>query len=415
MRVQRRPARVLYCESSADGTIGGSHYCLLYLLEHLDRGEFEPLTVFYEEHALIERFRRVSTTIVHPQDMPTRWGANGVLATARRTINLGKFLRTVAGHVRFLRHHEIALIHLNNSITRHQDWMLAAQMARVPCIVHERGLSDVYTARDRAYARRVALIIPMSAWIRDHMVARGVPGDNIRVMYDGLDPDRLHVTVSPEDVRQAWDIPPGARVIGIVGNIRPWKGQETVVRAVVELTTRWPTLVCLFVGATTPADEGYKARLDALISEHGIGSNVRFTGYQRDVANLINIMECVVHASILPEPFGMVVLEAMARRKAVIGSGAGGPTESVVEGRTGFTYAPGDSSALAARIAELLADPARCRSMGEAGYQRLLEAFTMQQYMRNIHEAYRAVLASRPLPADVGLPAPGVSPLRDSL
>lgn len=403
MRTEDGRNRVLYCESSADGTIGGSHYCLLYLLEHLDRSKFEPLTVFYERHALIDRFQATSETIIHDRDRPVSWrGAGPLMPLLGRAVNFGKFLGVVTNHVAFLRRHGIDLVHLNNSITRHQDWMLAARLAGIPCIVHERGLSDTYTARDRLYASRVALIISMSAWIRDHMVSRGVDGRNIRVMYDGLDPAKVAVTKTAAEMRAAWNVPPEARVVGIVGNVRAWKGQETVVNAIIEVVRRVPDVVCFFVGSTTPADEGYLANLKRLVAHAGINRNVRFTGYQKDVPNFINIMEVLVHASVAPEPFGMVVLEGMAQSKPVIGSRAGGPVEMVVEGQNGFTFPPGNAPELAARLVELLEDPDRARAMGAAGFQRLTAQFTMTRYMENIHGAYSAILEGRPVPPELG-------------
>lgn len=415
MSTRTTPVKVLYCESSADGTIGGSHYCLLYLLEHLDRAQFEPLTVFYEEHAIASRFRAVSETVIYPQDAPVRWGQNGPLALLRKLVNLGKFGATVTGNVAFIRRHGIQLVHLNNSITRHQNWMLAARLAGVPCIVHERGLSVSYSPTDKAYARRVAAIIPMSAWIRDHMVERGVPGDNIRVMYDGLDPAHVMVRVPAAEMRRAWQLTMDQRVIGIVGNIRPWKGQETVAKAFIEIASSCPDVVCFFVGKTTPADEAYLAGLQRRIADAGLEHRVRFTGYQQDVPSLMNLMDIVIHASVEPEPFGMVVLEGMAQRKPVVGSRAGGVVEMVVDGQTGFTFPPGDSHQLATHLATLLADSARAQAMGNAGYERLLQSFTMQQYMRNIHETYRAVLAGRPIPADVGVVTNRVGSLQGSV
>jgi glycosyltransferase involved in cell wall biosynthesis len=413
---KRDVAKVLFCESSADGTIGGSHYCLLYLIEHLDRTRFEPLVVFYEPNPILPRFEAAAKTIIHPQDRPVQWSNAGALpALAGRAVNFFRFLAVVRSHIAFLRRHHIDIVHLNNSITRHQDWALAAFLAKVPCIVHERGLNRAYTARDRALARRLALIIPMSAWIRDHMVERGVPGENIRVMYDGLDPDLVKVTTPAAELRQAWNIGDHERVIGIVGNVREWKGQETVVRAMIEVARRFPNVVCFIVGNTTTADQAYLAKLKKIAADAGIERNLRFTGFQRDVPSFMNMMEVVIHASIAPEPFGMVVLEGMAQRKAVIGSRAGGVIEMVVEGETGFTFPPGDAQTLAARIGNLLEDPARAVRMGEAGYERLLREFTITKYMNNIHGTYEAVLDRRPVPADLGLPATAASALRSQV
>jgi glycosyltransferase involved in cell wall biosynthesis len=402
-------AKVLYCESNVDGTIGGSHYCLLFLVEQLDRARYEPIVLFYEDHALIPRFRAAAETIIDDQHDPARWTPGGLLrlpaVLARRAVNMGRLAARVARCVRFLRDRDIALVHLNNSVRRHHDWMAAAMIARVPCVTHERGLNDVYTWSDRWYGRRLAAIIPMSAWIRDHMVARGVDPANIRVMYDGLDPAAATPQTGEAAMREAWDISPDQRVVGIVGNVRHWKGQETVVRALIEVVKTHPDLVCFFVGAATPGDQPYLEELKRLVAEAGIEANVRWTGFQKDPSSFRQMMDVVIHGSLRPEPFGMVVLEAMAQRKPVIGSGAGGVVEIVVEGETGYTFPPGNWEVLAARLTELLDDPARARAMGERGYQRLLSAFTLDHYMEDIHRTYDALLAGRPLPPDVGLPA----------
>ena len=407
--MKRERARILYCESNVDGTIGGSHYCLLHLVEHLDRSQFEPLVVFQDDHALVPRFRAAAETLVFPRHAPVQWGGGGPLALplvlARRTVNSLKLASTIASRVSFLKRRRIDLVHLNNSITRYHDWMNAAFLAGVPCIVHERGLNESYTRSDIAWAHRLALIVPMSRWIQDHMVERGVPANKIRVMYDGLDPATIRADRSPAVIREEYGINPDQPVVGIVGNIREWKGQETVVRAMIEVVKAHPRLVCFFVGASTSEDAAYVDRLNRLIADAGIQSNVRFTGYQQDPGSFVRTMQFVMHASVQPEPFGMVVLEAMAQRKAVVGSRAGGVIEMVVEGETGYTFPPGDWQTLASQMLELLGAPEKAGQMGEAGYTRLINHFTMQRYMDEIHRTYRAILAGEPVPGDVGFAA----------
>jgi glycosyltransferase involved in cell wall biosynthesis len=406
-----KPRKVLYCESNVDGTIGGSHYCLLWLVQNLDRSAFTPLVVFYEEHALVPRFRELADTMILPQPDTVRWGQgrSGLLAMPlgifRRGVNFLKFLKRVAGFVSFLKQHDIALVHQNNSIKRHSDWMLASIIAGVPCIAHERGINRHFSWGERQLGQRMKMIIPMSKSIMDFMVKGGVSPDNIRVLYDGLDPNRVRPQRSPEMLRKEFGVGPDQPVIGIVGNVREWKGQETVVRALIDVLKARPDAVCFFVGATTPWDKPYRAKLDDIIARAGIGANVRFTEYQSDPASFVNMMSIVMHASIEPEPFGMVVLEAMAQRKPIVGSRAGGVVEMVVEGKTGYTFPPGDHAELARRLIELLNDPERAARMGEAGYQRLLESFSIEQYMDGIHSVYRSILDRQPLAPTVGIPA----------
>lgn len=409
------PVNVLYCESNMDGTIGGSHYCLLHLVENLDRTRFRPIVVFFEQHALIPAFQKVAETIIRTPYAPVRWSSGKATLTtwplvlARRVVNLVKFVLAVAEHISFLKRHRIALVHQNNSITRHRVWMCAALLARVPCVASERGLNSSYNVWDRFYAATLALIIPMSRWIMDHLVERGVSPGNIRVMYDGVDPDAITITQSPEALRQAYGIRPEQVVVGIVGNIREWKGQETVVRALIEVVKVHPEVVCMFVGAATPGDKAYADRLHMMIEEAGIKRNVRFTGYQSNPANFVNIMRFVIHASVLPEPFGMVVLEAMVQRKAVIGSRAGGVIEMVVEGVTGYTFPPGDTAMLSIHMLELLGNPELAARMGEAGYERLIRLFTLRRYMEEIHASYDAILREQPVPKQIGIAPHGVA------
>lgn len=410
------PLNILYCESNIDGTIGGSHYCLLHLVENLDRRRFNPLVVFYENHALVPAFQKVAETIVRAPYAPVTWGSGKTaplywpLILARRAVNMIKFFYAVAEHIAFLKRHNIALVHQNNSITRHREWMCAAFFARVPCVASERGLNASYSMLDRAYAATLALIIPMSRWIMDHMVERGVSSRNIRVMYDGLDPKTITITESAESLRKLYGLKPDQKIIGIVGNLREWKGQETVVCALIEVAKTHPQVVCFFVGAASATDRHYEDHLQAIIREAGIEDNVRFTGYQNNPANFVNMMEFVIHASVLPEPFGMVVLEAMAQRKAVIGSRAGGVIEMVVEGVTGFTFPPGNSAVLATHLRELLNNPERGKTMGEAGYKRLVTTFTLRRYMDEIHASYDAILRGRLVPKEIGLAHQGSEP-----
>jgi glycosyltransferase involved in cell wall biosynthesis len=361
--------------------------------------------MFYDDHPLVPRFRALSTTHVFPMDAPAQWGTGNsnplltfVAVVARKAVNMVRLVRKIARHVSFLRTNKVDLLHLNNSISRHHDWMVAALLTRVPCVVHERGLPE-YGASDRFFARRLSLIIPVSRAIARAMVDQGVSPDNLRVMYDGLNPAKLKPATSADTLRAEWNVRPEQPIVGIVGNIREWKGQETVVRALIEVVKAQPDVVCFFVGATTPLDQPYMDRLTEMIAKANIQPNVRFTGYQKDVPSIVHMMRFVIHASVAPEPFGMVVLEAMAQRRPVVVSRAGGVVEMVVEGETGYTFPPGDARELAARMIQLLENPRQAEKMGERGYERLVADFSLQSYMSDIHGAYRSILSGRQLPA----------------
>jgi glycosyltransferase involved in cell wall biosynthesis len=120
--------------------------------------------------------------------------------------------------------------------------------------------------------------------------------------------------------------------------------------------------------------------------------NVLLTGYCPNIANILALAEIAVHTSVAPEPFGRVLLEAMALRKPVVGSRAGAVPEIVVHGQTGFTFTPGNPEELAGHILDLLADPARARAFGDAGYQRLVSHFHVRANVERTTAVYEKLL-----------------------
>ena len=203
----------------------------------------------------------------------------------------------------------------------------------------------------------LSAVICISEAVRANLLEHRVAAGNLRVIENGLDPAQVAPRSTPEDVRRSLGIDERSRVIGLVGNIKEWKGQEVVVRALPAIIARVPEVVCLFVGAASEPDRRYEARLRELISRLGLERHVVFTGYREHVADFLNVMEVPIHASILPEPFGRVLLEAMAMRKPMVGSRAGAVPEIIEHGVTGYTFAPGDSDELASYVIDLLERP----------------------------------------------------------
>jgi glycosyltransferase involved in cell wall biosynthesis len=381
----RRPVRVLYCETNIDGTIGGSYYSLLYLVKGLDKSRFAPLVVFYASHNLLGAFEATGAeTVVWPrsgrfvlvEQLPRAlaWARPLVLA-AQKVLNLVRgFLWPTIERVLFLWRRRVDLVHLNNSILYNHDWMLAARLTRRPCVSHERGINEHYPSAARYWGSHLDAIVCISDAVRAALASAGADSGNLVTIHNGFDPAEIRVEVPAPELRQRFGLESHADVVVMVGNFKAWKGQETVIRAIDRRRTR-PEVCCPLVGATAPADQAFEDEMRGLVASLGLQNHVVFAGYHRNVPDMLMMADVVVHASILPEPFGRVILEAMACRKPVIGSRAGGVPEIIEDGRTGLMFPPGDHEALAADILDLLADRQRAARMGEAGYQRLLDRF----------------------------------------
>jgi len=189
-----------------------------------------------------------------------------------------------------------------------------------------------------------------------------------------------------EDVQSELGVPVDGGCVACVARLEPEKDVHTLLRAMAEVISKAPEARCLVVG-----DGSEAVRLKHFASDLGVSANVVFTGYRQDVSSIVSAADVFVLPS-LAEPFGLVLVEAMALGKPVIATRVGGPLEIVEDGVTGLLVPPADPAAMAEAIRALLADPERRRAMGEAGRARFEAQFTAERMARETVEVYRKVL-----------------------
>lgn len=368
--------RIMYVEGNPDGTIGGSYFSLLFLVKNLDRSRFEPIVVFSKENALIPAFRAAGTeVIVRPLGPPMRVRPRMLRPFARLANAL---LGLVVEPVRLassLRRRRIDLLHLNNSIERNHPWIVAAVLARVPRITHERGINQHLSLPARLLVGQLDAVICISSAVRDNLRRLGVSDGKLRTIWNGLDPVEMQVSQDRAAILAEFGLPADTRLVGMVGNIREWKGQAIVVEAMGSVAREYPEVVCLLIGHYSEGDLAYMQAIEAKITAAGLEHRVLITGYRANVADYVSALELLIHASILPEPFGRVLLEGMALRKPLVASRGGAVPEIVDDGKTGLLFEPGNARDLAAKLVRLLSSPTELRGMGEAGYLRLCTQF----------------------------------------
>lgn len=389
--------RILYIEGNTDGTVGGSYYLMFDLVSRLDREKFEPIVGFHRDNFLIERFRALGVeTIVFSNPVP--WVPKGflfktLLSPLKKLVNLYLgFFKPAREYERFLRERKIDLVNLNNSITRNHAWMLAARRARIRCMTHEMGIRLHFSFLSRFFGKRLEKIVCLSHAIHDNMKSRGVDYPNTVVIHCGIDLDRYHVSETPAQLRAKHNIPADSEVVGVVGNIREWKGQVVMVRAAALLKPKFPRLRVLLVGDCGAADKPYGDMLAKLCQELGIQDTVIFTGFQKNAIDYMGLMDVVAHTSVHPEPFGIVTLEAMSLSKPLVSTTHGGPAEVVVNGQTGLLVEAGKPDLLADAIGSLLADRAKATEFGRKGFERLNQHFGIRKNIDATMAVYRGVL-----------------------
>ena len=185
------------------------------------------------------------------------------------------------------------------------------------------------------------------------------------VRLEHFDPER----VSRNGLREGLS-PGGAPLFGMVGQISPWKGHDTAIRALAELRRSVPDARLVIAGGITfdePAtrfdNAAYERELHELVDELDLGEAVIFAGQRKDVPELLASLDALLLPS-WDEPFGTIVWEAMAMRVPVIVSSVGGPGDEVTDGHDGLVAPPREPAAWAAAMARILDDPEAARRMG---------------------------------------------------
>lgn len=388
--------RVLIVESNEDGTVGGSHQALYDLALRIDKRRYEPIALFYQDNVFVKRLRERGIQVVVFSDVVGHEREKN-----RSGYRAGKALRFAGAVVRRrseLRRLQIDLLHLNNSPgVGSDDWLPAARLAGIPCVVTAMG--DAGTPRSMIHRwlyRRFDVYLAISHHMAAILRRRGVDSSRIELVYLGVDFDSLRsrLTRPVDAVRRELNVRGDQLLALMVGNIRAWKGQREVVAAVRLLPSevRNRLRVC-FAGATAGADAGYERELREEITEAGLEDCVTFLGSRNDVADLYNAADIALHASTTPEPFGLVVPEAMALKCAMIAAASGGPAEVVTPG-TGFLCDPRQPREYAAALEQLVRDESLRRAIADAGAARSSH-FSIERNVEGTERAYARALASR--------------------
>jgi len=240
----------------------------------------------------------------------------------------------------------------------------------------------------RMVARRSDWVAAVSKAVRGHLLAtQPAAADRVDVIYNGIE-IAPYTRGNRDRVRRELGV--GDRpVVGMVGRLGTWKGQELLVEAASHVIARRPDALFLFVGGVYDGQTYHFDELRDMAAKHGVSNHVIVQGYREDIPDVLAAMDVFVQPSLRPDPFPTTVLEAMASAKPVVATEHGGPCEMIVHGETGLLTEPGDATALADAIVQLLENDVFRKRAGDAGRQRVRQEFSLQAFDRRYLELYR--------------------------
>ncbi len=307
-------------------------------------------------------------------------------------------------------HEGVDLVHARSRMPAWLAWR-AARRNRVPFVTtfHQRPAAS--NAAKRLYNSvmvRGDRVIAISHYVADRLL------DDYR-----LDPARLRVIprgvdlslFDPDKVTaerlvrlsDRWRIPDGVPVVMLPARVTGWKGHRLLVEALARLDRG--SCLCLMVGEDG-GRRSVKAALEPLIDRLGLTPHVHFVGRCDDMPAAYKLADVVVSASLDPEPFGRVMIEAQAMGRPIVATDHGGARETVLPGETGWLVTPGDPAAMADGIRAALALDAdvRQRLAGRA-VAHVHENFSRYQMCARTLAVYSELLDEQVPRADRGMPA----------
>ncbi len=389
--------KILYIEANKDGTIGGSYYSLLYLVQGLDKTKYEPHVMFCQDNVLIPEFKKV-TPYVYINDFGP---SNSATVKSFKDIIKWPYLLFADVFLKQLTIKKIInqikpdLVHLNNGYAAMHEWVLACYLNKIKVIAHDRGTRYPCSFRTKLFVRFLDAIISVSDSYKDNIIKQNLKVKRMFRVYNGLDVDKIFKTVNfseKDKIRSEFGINGNQPVAGIIGNIDRWKGQHVVLEAIKIVKQFYPGIKCLMVGSVCKGAEAYKKEIDKYVRDNSLDENIIYTGFRKDIPNILNILDILLHASIEPEPFSRVILEGMAFGKPIIATNSGGTPEQIVNGETGILVPMENSEKIADAIIYYLRDIERAKKIGEKGRQRLIEMFSIRRMVEEIENIYKIIL-----------------------
>ena len=181
-------------------------------------------------------------------------------------------------------------------------------------------------------------------------------------------------------------------VIALVGRINSWKGQQLLLQSFKTVIEKHKNIKLVYLGSAPPNQPIFETELRNKIKEYNLESNVILIPFQKEIEKFWNSIDIAVVPSTEPEPFGMVVIEAMLAKKPVIASNHGGPTEIVVENETGLLFEPNNHNSLSDALEKLIKDEQLRKLYGANGFKRVHNTFSLENHVNHFEKIFEELL-----------------------
>ena len=295
---------------------------------------------------------------------------------------------------RLVRRNKIQIVHAHMA----RDYPLAAYAARANAaskLIITRHVLFTLSRLHRITLSRAARIIAVSNAVAFRLRADAIaPAEKISVVLNGIDTARFSETKATFNRQQflgSWKLPKESLLVGTVGELTPLKGQEEILHAASQLLKQLPQTHFIIAGVDHSREKKHRTRLEQLIKELNLTTQVSLVGWLDDLAELYCALDVFVSAS-HTESFGLAIAEAMASGTAVVATESEGASELIKADKTGLLVPIGNVDKLAESILLLLRDKEERVRLGGAAQQLAAANFSLERMIAETEAIYRAEL-----------------------
>ena len=364
-------SNVLFLHSSSE--LYGSDRSLLNIVKSIDKNKFVVHVILPCEGPLVDEMRKIPDIRITIYEIAVLRRKNLSLVGMKRYAH--DYRKSIKYLREYIKTNKIDVVDVNTAVVF--PGPVAAQKEKIKCVWHIREIISNPLENH--------VISWMMEHYADYIVANSketgkallVNQEKVRVIYNAVEQQK-DVEKNPHD----------NIIVGMAGRINRWKGQKLFVDAAEIVHRKKPNIMFCIAGDVYLGEEYIKEDLVQYINEKELSETVILLGQVNDMKNFYKSIDIFVLPSVQPEPFGLVIIEAMQYSLPVIATNHGGPTEIIVDGENGYLVGYRSADEMASRIIELVEDPSLLNNIGNQGNASIVDRFSVKIMVESLERLF---------------------------
>lgn len=376
--------KILYLHAGAE--LYGADIVMLELIKRIDKEKYEPVVILPNDGQLVKKLRDLEVNVIvqnYPILRRKYFNLKGIIKYCFEYIKYSKKI------IKYIKKENIDILHINTSAVLEGAYIKKKTGIRTIWHIHEILVKPKFISKFiyNIIARYSDEIVCVSEAVKEHFMKITNRRD-VKVIYNGVDNSKFNKNINCEYLKKEFDIKDEDIVVGMIGRVNAWKGQNDFLNAMELIFPKVSNLKALIVGGVFEGQEWRMQELEKNINESKYSDKIIFSDYRQDSANIHKLIDIFILPSINPDPLPTVVLEAMASAKPIVGYRHGGICEMVEDGYNGYLANVKDVKDLANKIWLLIENQELRILMGNRSEERQKKYFSLDAYVSNFEKLY---------------------------